>query len=145
MKNHKYLYVGLVLVLLSLVSVYGIIVHSLTCDQRTSSVPRIPVYPNSLLVKEITIVDDKNGKIIELNYTSDNYYLDIIRFFKDSSQIICRDKDIENKVSCFGNGDPFGIYSVVISTESASKTSYLVEIKWDKCGNNREGVSFENR
>jgi hypothetical protein len=107
------------------------------CQQRENSVPEIPIYPSSTLLKESTILDSPSESMMSYEYEVVDSPESVAKFYMDVT--VCSDINQENaRQICRGQAEPFGIYYVYINFENADLTIYTIEVNWDKCSPNWE-------
>jgi hypothetical protein len=131
---------------LALVAIVGVVVgfyalnSSYNCNLRETTHPTIATYPNSTLIEENVQYDTSNGKIINTSYEAAQVSDNVISFYRDNAELCSG--IFEGRVQCHGRAEPFGRYTVSINVSPAAPTTYVVEMRWDKCGRG-EGVSFD--
>jgi hypothetical protein len=111
------------------------------CEARENTIPQIPSYTGATLTEETTPFDSPGGKIINLQYKVNVSPQNVLDFYEDLA--LCGENKVDNRVRCDGKAEPFGTYTIWVDFSQPDTTSYVTEVRWDRCGR-REGVSFDN-
>jgi hypothetical protein len=111
------------------------------CLNRETVTPEIPLYMDSTYISEEVPFDSSGGKIVSRQYEVLTSPQNVREFYERYS--LCSENVLENEVRCDGKAQPFGSFTVRIDFVNSNTTNYVVEIRWDKCGQ-REGVSLDN-
>ncbi len=100
------------------------------CRMRNTTVPKVPVFPGSILTSEdATDADSYGARWYE--YTANASLANVIDFYIDfHTPCILRE---DKSAFCDGSLNPFGSYSMSIFRVSESSTGYNIQLMWDKC------------
>ena len=102
------------------------------CEARDTQQPNYPIFPGSIFLGQITIMDESWGASLSYNYRADDTFDNVVAHFRNTSN--CSPHVFDGQMRCTGNATPFGEYAILIEQGSQfNKTTYSVDVRWDRC------------
>jgi hypothetical protein len=99
------------------------------CSTRNTTIPQVPIYPESVLVETLDESIPSRGDIwytYQVQETPEN----VADFY--GSMGTCAIGLRNSRLNCWGQADPLGLYNVTIEFDSDASTDYIISIAWDK-------------
>jgi hypothetical protein len=104
----------------------------LDCEQRKSSIPNFPIYPNATVVDRKLPTDWENPASAIFVYETLDTPEQVAEFFSGKTYCTFYAPPLAETV-CHGDAAPFGI-PCIYRPFRKQVTSYWIDVSWDRCG-----------